>query len=54
MTYRFFINGEERLPTPEEQSFLLSQMLRCLGYEPDVQAHGKKRPDSGAAAQSKD
>lgn len=33
-TYRFFINGEERMPTPEEVIKMNDIALRAAGYRP--------------------
>lgn len=33
MTYVYYINGEERMPTPEEKQILLDRMMEKLGYE---------------------
>ena len=33
-TYRFFVNGEERMPTPEEVAKMNDIALRAAGYRP--------------------
>ncbi len=33
MNYEFYINGEKRMPTPEETQILLDRMMGKLGYE---------------------
>lgn len=33
MTYVYYINGEERMPTPEEAQILMDRMMEKLGYE---------------------
>ena len=33
MTYVYYINGEERMPTPEETQILMDRMMEKLGYE---------------------
>ena len=33
-TYRFFMNGEERMPTPEEVAKMNDIALRAAGYRP--------------------
>lgn len=33
MNYVYYINGEERMPTPEESQILIDRMMDKLGYE---------------------
>lgn len=33
MTYGFYVNGEKRMPTPEEAQVLLDRFMEKLGYE---------------------
>ena len=47
MKYRYFINGEERKPTPEEIRKLNDVALRAVGYEP-VKKEKKKEANQEA------
>ena len=33
MNYVFYVNGEKRMPTPEESQILLDRLMEKLGYE---------------------
>lgn len=33
MTYEYYVNGEKRMPTPEECEILMDRMMEKLGYE---------------------
>lgn len=33
MEYGFYVNGEKRIPTPEESQILLDRFMEKLGYQ---------------------
>lgn len=45
MEYGFYVNGEKRMPTPEESQILLDRFMEKLGYqrvEPEQDNQKKK------------